>query len=60
MVRRTMMLPGQQKVLSPELASAVLQRAHHALDEAPPALPLSAISSEGMLVGQMQADDVQV
>jgi hypothetical protein len=54
------MLPDQQKVLSLEVALAVLQLAHHALGEAPPALPLSAISSEDTLVGQIQAGVEQI
>jgi hypothetical protein len=53
-------LPDQQMVLSPGLAWAVLQLAHHVLDEVPPALPLSSISSEDTLVDQTQADVVQI
>jgi len=49
---RRMKVLDQQMVLSPELASAVLQLAHHALDEALPALPPFAISSEDTLVDQ--------
>jgi hypothetical protein len=59
MARRTT-LPGRQKVLSPEAALAVLQQVRHALDEAPPALRLSAISSEDTLVGQIQAGVEQI
>jgi hypothetical protein len=55
-----MVLPDQQMVLSPELASAVLQRVHHVLGEAPPALPLSSTSSEDTLVDQTQAGVVQI
>jgi hypothetical protein len=54
------MLPVQQKVLSLEVAWAVLQQVRHVLGEAPPALPLSAISSEDTLVGQIQAGVEQI
>jgi hypothetical protein len=55
-----MVLLDQQMVLSPDLASAVLLLEHHALGEAPPALPLSSISSEDTLVDQTQADAAQI
>ena len=55
-----MVPPGQQMVLSLELASAVLQLVRHALDEAPLASPPFAISSEDTLVDQIRADVVQI
>lgn len=58
--RQKSVLSDLQTVLSLVTALAVLQLAHHVLVEAPPALSLSAISSEDTQVDQIQVDVGQV